>query len=76
MTPTVDPKAGRRWCPNCNMYVMSHIGWVTDSYVVKGKPIVISSRFRFCDRCNEEIFDRDLELEFERMIYWKDNPDA
>ena len=69
MGSTIDPKTGRAWCPRCNMFVNTYVDSVTDSYVVKGKPIVITARHRFCSRCNEEVFDRELECEFDKIAF-------
>ena len=51
------------YCPKCATNVETTVREVAETYPVKGEEITIKARVRFCNRCDEDIWDDELDAQ-------------
>lgn len=49
------------YCPFCNSEVNSSVRVIQETYPVKGEDITIDAHVRFCDCCNNDLWDSQLD---------------
>src|SRR5665647_1312101 len=49
------------FCPTCNREEISEIKTITEQYEIKGEKFNVKANIRFCSKCDEELYDFELE---------------
>ena len=52
-----------KFCPNCRDTKILKIKEIKETYPVRGEEIEVDAVVRYCEQCNEVIFDEDLDTE-------------
>jgi putative zinc finger/helix-turn-helix YgiT family protein len=53
----------KKYCPNCRDEKIFKVKEIKEIYPVRGEEIEIEATVRYCEKCNELIFDEDLDTE-------------
>lgn len=57
------------YCPKCQAEVSTVVQEMTESYPVKGEPVLVEAQVRICSVCGEEVWDDVLDSQNLRRAY-------
>jgi len=49
------------YCPNCDARRKLLVKLIDETYPVRGEPITIKAEVAFCEKCGQDVFDRELD---------------